>query len=238
MLSGMLIGGSHTLKATIVLTDDFETGAVNANSPGAPINGLWTTPSIAGWTLGGTQEVTGTDAFSSPDGIYKNPHSGHITAAFFSSNNGAVSTASIARDITTTNAPGITYNLHFWISNPIADINARQNLFSLTWDNALLNLSTYDSRFKTPNPNPLANELPGGPNEFVLDPNTDWFEVSISGLTASGSSTPLKFTAQNNNAATLLDDVTVEQTPEPSTVVLLGAAAAFMGMRRKRRTVS
>lgn len=238
MLSGMFVAASHTLEAAIVLSDDFETGAVNLNSPGPPINGQWiTTPNLSGWTLSGTEDVAGTDSYSSPDMVYKTPHSGHITAAFFAAGNtGVANTASMQRNVTTSAAPGFTYDIHFWISNPLADTNARQNLFSLTWGSTVLDLSSYDARFKTPNL--LAMELPGGLNEFVLDANTDWFEVNITGLTASSSSTVLKFTGQNNNSATLVDDVSVVETPEPSTVVLLGAGAALMGMRRRRQAIS
>jgi hypothetical protein len=70
-----------------------------------------------------------------------------------------------------------------------------------------------------------------------LDSNTNWFQVTIGGLSASSASTNLKFIAQNNNSATLVDDVSVEETPEPSTMVLIGAGAAFIGARRRRRAV-
>lgn len=240
MLCGILTASPATLEAAIVFSDDFETGATNLNSPGTPIDGQWiTSPNLPGWTLGGSTDVSGTDAYSSPDGVYKTPHSGHITAAFFSAgNSGAINTASMERPISTSTDSGITYNIHFWISNPLVDTNARQNLFSLTWGTLVLDLHSYDARFKAPSTDPLANELQGGPNQYVLDANTDWFEVTINGLTASSTSTVLKFTGQNNNSATLVDDVTVEETPEPSTVVLLGAGAALMGLRRRRRVNS
>lgn len=240
-----------------MLSDDFESGAENLNSPGAPINGQWiTTPNLSGWTLSGTGEVAGTDAYSSPDGTYKAPHSGHITAAFYSSGNTGVpptarpfplssDTASMSRSVTTPNFAAGTYNIHFWISNPIADVNARQNLFSVTWGNVQLDLPSYNAHFKIPvtpldlNPDLTpGRELFGGPNEYVLDAATDWFEVSIDGLTASGANTTLKFTGQNNNSATLVDDVTVDETPEPTTVVLLGAGTALMSLRRRRRVVA
>jgi hypothetical protein len=241
---------SRTAQGAIVFTDDFETGRVNLNAPETELNGQWiTTPNLSGWTLGGTQDVAGTDAYSSPDGTYFQPHSGHIAAAFYSSGNtGTVpierpfplsqDTGSISRNITTANFLDGTYNIRFWVSNPIADVNARQNLFSVTWGGIALDLSSYDVRFKAPvTPLDGGNELFGGPREFVVDAGTDWFEVNINGLTASAGTTTLKFTGQNNNSATLVDDVSVEETPEPSTLVLLGAGAALTSLRRRRRAV-
>ena len=258
MLLSIFMPFLRTAEGAIVLSDDFETGKANLNGgPGSEIDGQWiTTPNLSGWTLSGTADVAGTDAYSSPDGTYKAPHSGHITAAFYSSGNTGVpptqrpfpvssDTASMRRSVTTANFADGTYNIHFWISNPIADPNSRQNLFSVTWGNVALNLASYDARFKIPvtpldqNPDLTpGHELFGGPNEYVVDAATDWFEVSINGLTAPTGSTTLKFTGQNNNSATLLDDVSVQETPEPTTVVLLGAGATLMSLRRRRRVVS
>lgn len=249
MLSGMFIAASQTLNGAIVLSEDFETGRFNLNDPGTQLDGQWFTKdvppaspagTIPNWTFGGSQGVSGTDSYSSPDGVYIPTHTplGHIAASFFSSSNdGSVNTASIERSVVTDGSHGGIYTIHFWISNPVADPSARQNLFSVTWGTTPLDL-TFDTRFKAPNPDPLAFELQGGSNEYVLNSKTNWFEVTISGLTASTSSTVLKFAAQNNNSATLVDDVTVEETPEPSTVALLGAGATFMGMRRRRRAIS
>ncbi len=235
MLSGMLILASQPIQAAIVFSDDFEAGAVNTFTPA--VDGQWTTPSLSGWTSGGTLDVSGTDFYSFSGSTYVAPHSGHITAAFFSAGNSSdPNTASIERTIATSTAPGFTYDIHFWISNPITNTSARQNLFSVTWGNTVLNLSSYDPLFKTPDI--LLNELQGGPNEYVLAPNTNWFEVTLTGLTATSANTVLRFTGQNNNSATLVDDITVVETPEPTTIALLGAGAVLVGMRRKRRALS
>ena len=238
-----LIPATH-LEGAIVLTDDFETGANNLNSPGAPIAGQWiTTPNLVGWILrdnlgvAGNGDVAGTDHYSSPDGIYFAPHSGNIVAAFYAFGNGGGTFTSSMERLVPTNLFTIgTYDISFWISNPLADTNARQNLFSLRWGSTLLDLSSYDPRFKLPNL--LNDELPGGPNEYVLDANTNWFQVVITGLTATSANTLLKFTGQNNHNATLVDDVQVVETPEPSTIVLLGAGMVIAGLRRRRRAGS
>ena len=247
----MFIAASPTLEGAIVLSDDFEANSTNISPFG---NGHWiSTPNLAGWKL--TDNVTpppdpppvgnvaGTDAYSSPDGTYFAPHSGHITAAFFAAGNGGGTfTSSMSRDVVTGHYPTGSYEIRFWISNPIADPNARQNLFSVTWGGISLNLASYDpllQRFKAPvTPLDGGHELFGGADEYVVDSGTNWFEVVIAGLTATSASTTLTFTGQNNNSATLVDDVTVTETPEPSSVILLGAGAALLGQRRRRRAVS
>ena len=247
----MFIAASPTLEGAIVLSDDFEANATNISPFG---NGHWiSTPNLAGWTLGGFGNVAGTDTYSSPDGTYFAPHSGHITAAFYSAGNSGVQpterpfpvsqdTSSMSRNVVTGHYPTGSYEIRFWISNPIADPNARQNLFSVTWGGISLNLASYDplfQRFKAPvTPVDGGHELFGGADEYVVDSGTNWFEVVIAGLTASSASTTLTFTGQNNNSAILVDDVTVTETPEPSTVILLGAGAALVGQRRRRRAVS
>ncbi len=194
--------------------------------------------------MGGSGAVTGTDqySFTGSGGTYLPPHSGKITAAFYSSvNDGTVSMATLSAtspNVSTDSAT--TYNLSFWVSNPVADPNARQNLFSVSWNGTLLDLANAGvnplSYSYFSNPNTGAGELPGTANQYVVTPGTSWFQVYISNLTPSlGTTTGLVFSGQNNNWATLVDDVLVEETPEPTTIVMLGVGAALMGLRRRRQ---
>lgn len=231
---------SCKMQGAIVFVDNFENNPINNNS-GA--NGAWTADFDASkWTVGGNGAVAGTDQYSFSGLTYLPPHSGHIAAAFFYSvNDGTVSTASLSAtspNVSTT--LGTTYNVSFWVSNPVAVSTARQNLFSVSWNGTLLNLAdplvnpnSY-SNFSTPNPG--AGELPGSAGQYVVTPNTNWFQVYISNLTPGpGATTSLAFSGQNNNWATLVDDVMVAETPEPSTVVMLGVGTLLMGFRRRRQ---
>ena len=228
LVCALMAPSQHSQAAIVAYSDDFENSPTN-NNGGA--NGSWRAPFNASWTTGGSGDVLGTDQYSFSAGAYVPPHSGNITAAFWSAtNDGSVSTASLSTDVPTT--VGMTYDLRFWISNPVADISARQNLFSVSWNGALLNLAS-DPRFKL---STGGVELPGTANQFVVDPNTNWFEVFISNLAPGvGPTTNLTFSGQNNNWATLVDNVLVEETPEPSTLVMLCAGAALIGARRRRR---
>lgn len=233
----MLLLPSFRVEGAIVFSDDFEYNPTNING-GA--DGQWRSSSdgsgafdASKWTVAGTGDVTGTDqySFTGPTGTYLPPQSGRITAAFYSTiNDGTVAMASLSTDVPT--IVGMTYDVHFWISNPIEDSNARQNLFSVSWNGTLLNLSS-DPRFTVPSG---SQELAGGTNQYVVQPNTNWFEVVFTNLAPSaGATTNLTFSGQNNNWATLVDSVIIEETPEPSTVVMLFAGAALLGARRRRQ---
>lgn len=222
---------SQKALAAIVFTDDFEFGPPTNINGGADTG--WRASFNPWWTVGGSGKVTGTDAYSAPSpGPYLPPHSGNITAAFYSTSGDGV--ASLQTGVATSNFGTITYDLHFWVSNPVVDTAARQNLFSVSWNGVLLDLSSYDARFKTPSG---PSELAGGPGQYVLDPNTNWFEVFIPNLAATSGSTELKFEGVNNNWATLVDDVMVQETPEPSSLLMLGAGALAIGLRRRRQRV-
>jgi hypothetical protein len=238
---------SGKIEATIVFQDDFEYGATpTLDTNSNPINGGWTAsfnPSN-NWSVAGASPVLLTDQYSfigSNPQTYIGGHSGNIAVAFAPSSNitlGTVAMGTLSTPIPTT--VGTNYNLSFWISNPTAG-GAMDNLFSVSWNNVLLNLSDSNvnlvssSNFSTPNGGP--GQLPGTAGQYVVTPNTNWFQVIINNLPAasSGNSTNLTFSGQNNSWATLVDDVIVQDTPEPSTEVLLGIGTVLAGMRRRRQ---
>ena len=237
VIFSMLVVPASTVEGAIVFFDDFENGGlITTTNSGA--DGSWVAP-LSQWSVTPVGSVLGCDQYSFNASTYLPPYSGKIAAAFVSAtNDGTVATGAMSASISTT--PSQTYNLHFWISNPTPDLNARQNLFSLSWDNHYLDLTSY-----SPTPNFFSlhtapGDLPGTADQYVVKPNTNWFEIFVTNLTPNqfGSSTSLKFEGQNNNWATLVDNVLVEETPEPSTVVMLGAGAVMMGLRRKRQQKS
>jgi len=227
-LFGVMMAILSSLKGAIVVNGDFEQGIVPDVISTAPLTN-WTPTN----SLDGTTQVFGMDT-TLTYGIA--PQSGSIAVAFTSDASApANSMASISQTITT--SPTKTYNLHFWISSPVADVNSRQNLFSVIWGGTMLNLSYWNPNFAAPNPSRTdLVELNGAAGTYVVAGDTAWFPVDILNLTPSpGSTTDLMFSGQNNNWATLVDNVLVEETPEPSTMVMIAAGAAVMGLRRKRQ---
>ncbi len=170
---------------------------------------------------------------------------GSISATFATSPvSNQISMGSISQNVSTT--PGHYYDIRLWVANipttvgGLPDPSARENLFSVMWNGTLIDLSAVDPvHFATPNPsNPNAVELPGPAGTYVLAATGNWTLVVISSQAASaGATTNLTISAQNNNNATAVDAVDlvdVTPTPEPSSVVLLAAGTALVGLRRRR----
>jgi hypothetical protein len=223
----MWMMGALKVEATIVVNGDFENLATfNAN---------WN-PTVVLDPLPPNSAVSVADPAETIPRYGLTANSGSIATAFASDSNApAGSMASISQSLLTDASK--TYTLHFWIENTAQISDPRQNLFSVRWDGNLLNLNAVDPRFKIPDSSPGSPELyGGGSNQFVLDPTTTWVEIVIPDLNPNLlGPTVLKFEGQNNNWVTLVDDVLVEETPEPSTVVMLGAGALLMGLRRRRQ---
>lgn len=228
LLLSMLILPASTLDAAIVANGNFEQNIVPGPIADAPLTN-WAPTNSAG----GVTQVFGQDTTLTYGTV---PHGGSISVAFTSDPTApANTTASISQTLTTDSTK--TYNLQLWVANPVADVNSRQNLFSVIWNGAPVNLTLWNANFATPNPsNPNATELAGAPGTYVVAGDTTWFVVNILNLVpGAGSTTTLRFEGQNNNYATLVDDVSVVETPEPSTLVLLVAGAALIGSRRRRQ---
>lgn len=225
----MLMVAASPLKGAIVANGDYEQNTLAGAVATAPLTS-WAPTNSAG----GITQVFGLDTTQTYGTA---PHGGSISVAFTSDASApANTTASISQTLTTDSTK--TYNLQLWVANPVADVNSRQNLFSVIWNGAAVNLSSVDPvHFAVPNPaNPNATELAGAAGTYVVTGDTTWFVVNILNLVpGAGSTTPLRFEGQNNNYATLVDDVSVVETPEPSTMVLLVAGVALIGSRRRRQ---
>lgn len=238
MLSSMFITVSQSLQGAIV---NVNTGFED-NATLLPFPSISTAP-LTSWNPQGVtvpdpnppfgpitvSSVEGIDP-TSPYGIAA--HSGSIASVFSSDPSAPInSMATISQQVNTT--LGQSYNIQLWVANPFQDLSARANLFSVMWGSTLVNLATIDPvHFAIQTGAP--GELVGASSAYIVKPASPWFVVDLSNLLATSSQTVLTISGQNNNFVTLVDDVLVTETPEPSTVALLGMGAALMGVRRRR----
>ncbi len=178
--------------------------------------------SLDNWSVSqvvGTNEVIGRDTTT----LYAlAPHSGSIAAAYFSSTPATGAGASLSQASTTDTTK--TYDISLWLANPILDALNQNNVFSVSWDGNLISLSGSN-----------ITETGVGTKTYIVTGNTGWTQITATNLPATTTSTNLVITARNNDWATLVDDVIVQETPEPSTLVMLGVGAAAMSLRRRRQ---
>jgi hypothetical protein len=129
------------------------------------------------------------------------PRSG-LLDAYFSATRGTRD--SLEQSIPT--APGLTYQVSFWLSNP--DINVPDNDFSASW-----------------NGNPMIS--------LVNVPMSPYTEYTFTALAVDTQSV-LRFTGRDQPAALYLDDVSAVVVPEPSSKVLLAfCALSLLGALRR-----
>jgi len=247
MLFSMLMISSSQTNGAIV-DGDFETNLV-AGNPATSALPSWARTN----SLDGSGIVLGVDPahynsdYSSLVSTGGGTSGGNISAIFTSDPGGggpANQMASISQNVITT--PGSFYDIRLWVANMSTaaggapDTGARANLFSVTWNGTLIDLSVVDPvHFAAPNPlNPT--ELAGAAGTYVLtatgvlNATRGWTLVAFQ-RQATGTTTTLTISAQNNNQATGVDAVDVTETPEPSSIVLLAAGAALAGLQRRRQ---
>jgi len=245
MLFSMLMFCVPKTDAAIV-DGDFETDIVAGNPATSPLTSWSPTnsPDASGIVLG-IDPAYYNSVFSSLVSAGGGTTGGSVSAIFTSASGGggpANQLASISQNVATT--PGQFYDIRLWVANMSTaaggapDTGARANLFSVTWNGTLIDLSAVDPvHFAAPNPlNPNAAELAGAAGTYVLTATGGWTLVIIPNQAAAGggaTTTNLTISAQNNNLATAVDAVDV--VPEPSSIVLLAAGAALAGLRRRRQ---
>ena len=151
------------------------------------------------------------------------PYAGSIAATFASDTNATGAGGSLTQAPSPTTDVLKTYNVSMWVANPIQDTANFDNVFSVSWAGTLITLS-----------GSFITEVVLSPKTYIVTPQTDWFQITAV-VQGTGVPSDLVISARNNNWATLVDEVIFEETPEPSTVVMLGAGAAIMGLRRRRQ---
>ena len=235
--------------AAIVSDGDFETNLV-AGNPATSLLSSWSptnSPDASGIVLG-IDPAYYNRVFSSLVSAGGGTTGGSVSAIFTSAPGGGGpenQLASISQNVATTQ--GQFYDIRLWVANMSTaaggapDTGARENLFSVTWNGAAVDLTNPSvlgySNFATPNSSSsTAVELAGAAGTYVLAATGGWTLVIIPNQAAAGNgatTTNLTISAQNNNLATAVD--AVEVVPEPSSIVLLAAGAALAGLRRRRQ---
>jgi hypothetical protein len=102
--------------------------------------------------------------------------------------------------------PGQTYNLGFFLQND----GLTPNEFRVTWNGSVI-------------------------SDQVNLPAFGYTERDFLNLLATSPTTPLEFGFRNDPGFLHLDDVAVNATPEPTTLLLLGTTMAGLGLARWRR---
>jgi len=151
------------------------------------VNGGFETGDFTGWTVTGTMQYFGVLPMAARSGVY---------GAWFGDIEGITS---ISQTVAT--VPGVTYELSFWVANPIGNVNYAE----LWWDGNLI-----DS---------VQNSEPFG-----------WDQVSFL-VTATTGSTEFKIGGNNPPGYWTLDDFSlVEAVPEPSSLGLGALGVTFLAV--------
>lgn len=104
---------------------------------------------------------------------------------------------------------GHTYSLSFWLAND-NPANTNTETFAVSWNGTPV--------FSLPSPQPTFG----------------YTQQVIVNLTATSSTTVLKFSAQHDPAQWFLDNVSVSETPEPATGAVMGLALVALGLARRK----
>lgn len=169
------------------------------------------TGAFTGWTIGGNVlnpagNYYGVDAFDANSGNF---------GAYVSQDFLDAGTTPVTLSETLTSTPGTVYNVVFWLEQDTAPTVGYTHLFNASWGG-----TTFLSVTPTVG-------LPGTVGAFTQYTFSE---------TATGPSTTLKFTFENDDNYWSFDDVSVSvATPEPSTGLLGAIALALMLLVQGRR---
>lgn len=170
------------------------------------------TGDFTSWTIGGNTlnpggNYYGVDAFDAHSGNY---------GAYMSQDylDGGTTPVTLSQTLTTTT--GLVYDVSFWLEQDTAPTPGYTHAFSASW---------------------------GGTTDFSLMPTVaspgavgSFVEYSFL-VTATGPSTILKFSFENDDQYWSFDDVSVTATPEPSTGLLGGTALGALLLLWSRRNL-
>jgi hypothetical protein len=170
-------------------------------------------PALTGWTVGG-QGVLLIDGSYSEPGVAFNPNSG-LQALDITGIGNTSPLNSISQFVSTT--PGALYDLSFWLGNAAGNLNyLLPSSVTLEIDDAFAGLFT---------------------NTDITNPNGVNWALQNYTFTATNASTKIEFiNGVGNDSYVGLDDVSIQQVPEPTSMLLFATAgAAGLLLRRRRR---
>lgn len=203
------------LRNSAILVLSLGLGIAQADNANLVVNGGFETGDFSGWTESGdlspclfvgTYGGAGTDGSCYPTTAI-DPHSGGFAA--YLGNNDADAFLS---QVITTNTPGGTYNVTFWLASQSA---VPPTDFYVYWGSRVL---TYMSGL----------------------PEFGWTEYTFSGLSAAGPTTTLTFGFRDDATYLALDDISVVDpvVPEPSALIPAGVMLLLLALWQLRRKLS
>jgi len=216
-----------------VANGGFEVGtSETAPFQGTAVGGgdaAWIDGALASWEVG--PSTNNPNVFATNRSVYYatisngqpaggGPHSGNVAAVFPNTPlyNGYISQAVSGV------VAGNLYKISFWLSNQVGD--ATSNSMDVKWGGTIASPGgTLTGGIS------LAGGTPPIPGPIPVQVAWTYYEFNV---TAPENNARLTFIGGSTVAANLIDDVSVVQIPEPTTLIMLGAGMLLMGLPRHR----